>query len=120
MEEFIKNKYYMLRRAHEEKLQLEYAEWVGGFDRELGFCLRADALRNAGKEETLIGDLRRSGEGTPSGARHYLFGLLVRNKGLFEEYTDYLGELTEASNDIGVLTMLLSVYESKGDGKRQR
>lgn len=51
--------------------------------------------------------------------KNFIFSLLIRDKHLFEQYSDFLEELIQKSAEVEILEVLLKLYESKGDQSRQ-
>ena len=51
--------------------------------------------------------------------KNFIFSLLIRDKHLFEQYSDFLEELIQKSAEVEILEVLLKLYVSKGDQSRQ-
>jgi hypothetical protein len=89
--EYIKNKYYLLKKNKDHDLP-NFIEQVKQWNSSLGFCLRADYEKEKGTETDLIADLKvpKGKEAANPIIKNYIFSLLIKHSSLFEQYSDYL------------------------------
>ena len=118
--EYIKNKYYLLKKCKDADTE-GYIKHVSSFNSELGYCLRADFEKEKGTETDLIADLKTKGkEISHPIIKNFIFSLLIKHSSLFELYNDYLSEMAELTTDSNILHILLNIYENKEDLEKQK
>jgi signal recognition particle subunit SRP72 len=116
----VKSRYFLLKKCKDPSVGA-YIDQVAAHNSQLAYCLRADSLKERGAETELIGDLKSKGRETSHPViKNYIFSLLIKHSALFEQYSDYLAEMAEATSDPNILRLLLNIYENKQDLQKQQ